>query len=484
VKGHAWLCVTGLAPALAAAAVQASAPPEHSAIYEYPAYGIPGPGNVSLMSPPLATAGRRWPAIWSNGGSANLVFSQDNRRVRLLAFDSAASNFALADTNGMRDVFVVRREHNAGHLRGQIELASVRSDGVVANGASSRPSLDGSTWTDPHCVAFDSTATNLDARDPTPDRDVYVHDVETGLTRLVSVGRSDAHDAVIDGRCRTLTFMAGKLVYVAEVATGRSFAVSRGTQADEQTNGRGAAYVRGRQVYYRSFSLVRRGARRLLRRGRERLVSDDRRGRPGNGPSGDPSLDDRGHYVAFQSRATDLCIHRCVGISRDRNGAIPDVFRRTLSRTAGTKDTMEMASFSYAENAQAGARSDHPAMSSDGENIVFDSDATNIGFPHGMRTRQANDRASSIFSWIFPRTRGYGNVKLFERRRACYAGCLAPESNPAISSRGNYLGYETTMTEFCYPNRERYADDRPRCPDFTDIFALYVGPSHEGFPLG
>jgi hypothetical protein len=123
-------------------------------------------------------------------------------------------------------------------------------------------------------------------------------------------------------------------------------------------------------------------------------------------------------------------------------------------------------------------------ISSDGENIVFDSEATNIGFPHGMRRPQQNGRAPSIFSWVFPRRRGFGNVKLFDRRHACWVGCTAPEVHPAISSRGNYLGYATEMSEFCVPNRERFEGDRPDCPDFTDVFVIYVGPSHEGHRLG
>jgi len=229
-----------------AVAGQAGIPPEHSAIYEYPAYGIPGPGNVSLISPPLATAGRLWPQVWSNGGSENLVFSQDNRRARLMAYDSAASNFVAGDLNGARDVFLVRRERGAGHLRGRIELASVSTDGMIGNGASAKPSLDGSAWSGAHCVAFESSATNLDPSDDLPDRDIYVRDLSLNTTRLVSAGRTDAHDAVIDGYCRSVTFVAGSAVYVADIATGRIFALARGGEADQQTNGRGAAYGPGR----------------------------------------------------------------------------------------------------------------------------------------------------------------------------------------------------------------------------------------------
>src|SRR5205085_6406034 len=67
--------------------------------------------STSLISPPAGDAKSRLPGTWSDGGSDNASFSQDNRNVRLIAFDSAATNLIAADANARRDVFVVRRAH-------------------------------------------------------------------------------------------------------------------------------------------------------------------------------------------------------------------------------------------------------------------------------------------------------------------------------------------------------------------------------------
>ena len=52
-----------------------------------------------------------------------------------------------------------------------------------------------------------------------------------------------------------------------------------------------------------------------------------------------------------------------------------------------------------------------------------------------------------------------------------------------MSSRGNYIAYSTVMREFCNAILLRIETPRP-CPGFTDVLATYVGPSHEGRPLG
>src|SRR3954449_3154809 len=44
-----------------------------------------------------------------NGPSTNAVISGDRRWARAIAFESEASNLVRGDTNGLKDVFVVRR---------------------------------------------------------------------------------------------------------------------------------------------------------------------------------------------------------------------------------------------------------------------------------------------------------------------------------------------------------------------------------------
>jgi len=94
-----------------------------------------------------------------------------------VAFQSSATNLVPEDTNGAYDVFV----HDL--LTGITRLVSVSSEGTLGNGWSYSPSIDA----DGSCVAFMSFATNLVPEDTNGTSDVFVHDLLTGITRLVSV---------------------------------------------------------------------------------------------------------------------------------------------------------------------------------------------------------------------------------------------------------------------------------------------------------
>jgi hypothetical protein len=79
---------------------------------------------------------------------------------------------------------------------------SVDSAGVEGNGSSADPHTNGSQ------VAFESDATNLVPADSNDRLDVFVHDLETGVTSRVSVASSgaqadgDSEDASLDGKGR------------------------------------------------------------------------------------------------------------------------------------------------------------------------------------------------------------------------------------------------------------------------------------------
>jgi hypothetical protein len=469
-------------------------PTAATAAYEPPQYGpepwdgSPGVGYrtyephqrraTSLLTPPAPSPAATLPAAWSNGGSANVVISQDNRDARLIAYDSDASNLVVGDSNGLRDVFVIRRANGAANFAGRTTLASVAGRATRANGPSSKPSLDGDTWHAPHCVAFESGATNLSSGDRSRDADVYVRDLGARRTLLVSPGLRDAHEPVIDGSCRTVIFTARGAVWIARVKAPRPRFIARGGDADLQTNGRGVAYARGGQVWYRALEF--RGKR--LVRGRERLVSVTARSRPGNGPSASPALDDRGYYVAFESTASNLCVGQCQ--LHDTNGATSDVFRRTMSHSAPSHDLMQIVSMSQGGVLQPGP-SNNPVISANGENVVFDSAAFMTQSGGSNDSYNSNGTARSVYTWTYPHARGYGNVANVAPRPHCYRGCRSAEERPAMSSRGNYVAYVSQMSEFCVTDRIFHFDgERPDCPQFQDVFITYMGRSHEGRKLG
>ena len=113
--------------------------------------------------------------VQGNGASSSPSISADGRYV---AFASAASNLVDGDTNDAADIFVYDRQS------GTVELVSVNSDGVIGNGSSSQPSIsdDGQT------ISFTSSATNLsDNGDSNGFDDIFVHDMTTGSTTRVSI---------------------------------------------------------------------------------------------------------------------------------------------------------------------------------------------------------------------------------------------------------------------------------------------------------
>jgi hypothetical protein len=171
-------------------------------------------GTASL---PISIGAAHHPA---NGASSGVAVSGDNRKMRLVAFQSVASNLIRGDTNGKTDIFIWHRPRGrAGldltHLTGGLRRVSINNDHVQGNGDSINPSLDGSIRTVPHCVAFQSRSTNLDSRDANPDWDVYVHDLRTRLTYLVSAGvPAPATHPSIDGQCHKVVFQTPRWIWI------------------------------------------------------------------------------------------------------------------------------------------------------------------------------------------------------------------------------------------------------------------------------
>lgn len=236
----------------------------------------------------------RSPSVPPNGGSGQPSISGDNRKARLIAFYSDASNLIGGDTNGRRDVFVWHRPRsNSGHSiahigAGKLIRASVTSRGVQSNGTSENPSIDGSMNSSPHCVAFQSQATNLAAADATADWDIYVRDLRRHKTRLVSKGApTDAINPSINGRCSAVLFESGGRIYKGSTRGRAAHAIADGTQPDFSLDGQSMAWISGGQVLFR-------------RPGRNRTL----------GPGSNPEVSDRsgkdGWAVGYQSGGTAM----------------------------------------------------------------------------------------------------------------------------------------------------------------------------------
>lgn len=130
---------------------------------------------------------------------------------RFVAFDSYASNLVYGDTNERSDVFVHDR------ATGDTSRVSLTDGGYQANGASFSSAISA----DGRFVAFSSTASNLVAGDYNSQRDIFVRDRVNRETVRVSVstygyqgnGESLWPHISADGRFVTFTSEASNLVY-------------------------------------------------------------------------------------------------------------------------------------------------------------------------------------------------------------------------------------------------------------------------------
>ncbi len=116
----------------------------------------------------------------STQGNGASVFPSISDDGRYIAFASSASNLVSGDTNGVQDSFI--RDIQTG----QTTRVSVDSSGTQGNASSSYPYISG----DGHFIAFASSANNLVTGDSNGVQDIFLHDMQTGETRLISVSSS------------------------------------------------------------------------------------------------------------------------------------------------------------------------------------------------------------------------------------------------------------------------------------------------------
>jgi hypothetical protein len=187
----------------------------------------------------------------ANGVSGHATVSGDDRKARYVAFDSFASNLVRRDNNGVEDVFVWGRPHGMAGVTlsrparpsGSMVRASVSSNGAEGNGPSSHPAVDGNMHSSPHCVAFQSNASNLSRGDRDSISDIFVRDLRSHRTRLVSRGIGDAaSNPAIDGGCHVVAFQAGGTVYMARIR-GRRAPRALGAGSDPSFSRDGTALV-------------------------------------------------------------------------------------------------------------------------------------------------------------------------------------------------------------------------------------------------
>ncbi|MFE7634952.1 hypothetical protein ACFU7Z_13105 [Kitasatospora sp. NPDC057518] len=229
---------------LAAAALAAAV----SITVAAPAQAAPSTTQPSATRPSAWPGGTGTERVSVGPGQAQATGASQARGLsadgRYAVFTSEAADLVPGDTNGTSDVFV--RDLWTGHT----ERVDTGPGGVQADGAAHHAAISG----DGRYVAFGSSATNLAPGANRGYQDVYVHDRRTGETRLVSVGQapgapqtdrvSDVPSISWDGRYvayqsnrsdlapGTVTWFGGN-IYVTDLWTGDTRLVSVGADGKE-----------------------------------------------------------------------------------------------------------------------------------------------------------------------------------------------------------------------------------------------------------
>jgi hypothetical protein len=306
-------------------------------------------------------------------------------------------------------------------------------------------------------VAFHSDATDLISPASTPQTNVYVRDLKTKKTRIVSRGPSGnggngfSDDASISGNGRFVAFASGATDLLPTADANGSFDVlvadlKKGTTAlvSVKSGGGGGGNddstapsinASGRFVAFgsRATDLVAQSAGgslddvfvRDLKTGTTTLVSVNLAGTAGgNGDSIFPRISQDGRFVGFTSFAADLAPNDGGGSTR--------VFLRDLK-----KGTTALVSVNSAGTGNGNAGSGEPAISAGGRFVAFNSSATDL----------VTLKTSSLTADVFVRDMKTGTTRLVSVNLAGTDGGNGDSLSPAISADGRYVLFSSHATD-------------------------------------
>lgn len=199
-----------------------------------------------------------------SAGAGSPSISQDGRYV---AFASQATNLVSPASNGQTQIFVRDRLNNS------TTEVSVSSSGTEGNSYSRNPRISA----DGRFVVFESNASNLVSSDTNASLDVFIHDMSTGTTQLVSADSSGTQG---NSTSQTPDVSADGLYVVFQ-----SFA----------TNLVSSPSVSGGNIYEKNVST-----------GVVQLISQNSSGVDANSNSISPRMSCEGRFIIFVSTANNL----------------------------------------------------------------------------------------------------------------------------------------------------------------------------------
>jgi hypothetical protein len=320
-------------------------------------------------------------------------------------------------------------------------------------------------------VAFQSTS-NLATVNlpggfaPSPKRNVYVRDMQTGSVTLVSInsagnapGNGDSVEPMISADGRYVVYTSASTDLVAGSSSSGVFVYNLQAGVNKRVNNAPGGSERafpfispnGRTIVYQA------GASDILaydvETGTTELVTPAHTGGASNGASTLPHriqgmagwvridrsrkvFSDDGRFVVFTSSATNL-------VAQPDNNNASDIFVRDLQN-----DTTTLVSFNSAGTNTGGGASFWPAISSDGKLVAFSSRAGDLvaGTPPGDFE-------------LFVRDLAAGTTELASVRTAPpVSETSVDSSNPSFSRDGRYLAFQSTAKDIV-PNDNNFGSD-------------------------
>jgi Tol biopolymer transport system component len=310
---------------------------------------------------------------------------------RFVVFTSRATDLVAEDTNANFDVYL--RDTRTGTTR----LVSVATGGGATPAAGNADSTDPSVSDDGRFVAFTSAANNLVAGDNNNRTDVFVRDLFTNETRLVSANLTNTGPG------------NGNSLQAAISDDGRFVAFT-----SEATNVASNDVTPTRDVFLRN-----------LTNSTTSLVSASLDGTGGGDlPSQSPFVSADGRFVAFVSEATTL--------EGGGGAAGPDVYLRSIEAAS---TTLVSTTFGF-NGGLADVGTGAPTVSDDGRFVAFSSAAPDLvlGDVNGVGDVFRKDLSTGTVELVSQSTGGVPGNGASVRPRSAPTAASSPSAAPPATS--------------------------------------------------
>ena len=331
------------------------------------------------------------PLALESGGASDCHNPDVSADGRFVVFVSGADNLVTNDSNAAFDVFVRDRQ------LGKTLLVSMNLSGTKSgNGASQAPTISSNG----QFIVFESVARDLIQDDTNNVSDVFLRDLATGTTTLISVSTNDVRPGNLESSAPNIT-PDGRYVLFASRASNL---------AAGDTNNAVDLFVR--DTVAGTTTLVTRDATNAFSFAGRAVIWD-----------GSPQISDDGRWVAFQSPATNL-------ISGDANGKL-DVFVRDLQTSLSFAATVNATGTGLGNGDSQGA-----SMDVSGRYMVFQSASSDL---------VASDTNTMLD--VFLRDRVAGPTTLVSVNTNGLSSGTGSSGSPLLNKQGNVVVFFSTAND-------------------------------------